>query len=107
MESAPSPFQGIKEYPDDPWRADVTIDRISSATFAYDQSSGEIIRAGVFVDSPSLDIPEVQFIGINRLKNAEARALAYFKSKAAREAAKNSVAPGTQYDLDLGDQTLH
>lgn len=107
MESAPTPFQGIKEYTGNPWRADVTIDSISSATFVYEPSTGKITRTGEFVDSPSLDIPEVQFIGINRLKNAEARALAYFKSKAAREAAKNAVAPGTQYDLDLGDQTLH
>ena len=106
MEGIPTPSERIKPYQNDPNRIEVVIDRQSSASFAFNPETKEIVQTGVSVDASSLDISPEQFIGPSRLRNAQERAREYFASRplAVEEPAP---APGTQYELDLGDQTLH
>ena len=106
MEGIPTPAERIKPYQNDPNRIEVIIDRQSSASFAFDPETKEVVQTGISVDTSSLDITPEQFVGPNRLRNAQERAREYFASRppVAEEPAPE---PGTQYELDLGDQTLH
>jgi len=104
MEQAPSERYIVTSYPDKPFRAEVKIGNSGIATFAYDPKTKELIRTGLFVHS-AIDIPGEDFIGRGPLKNAAERARKHFEALQAQEKLETSTKP--QYELDLGDQTLH
>lgn len=105
MESAPSSFDRIKPYKGDPSRIEVVIDRQSSATFAFNPETKQVVQTGVSVDASSLDIPPEQFIGASRLRQAAERARKYFETRPIAQKPEASV--GSQYELDLEDETRH
>lgn len=105
LESFPTNNYKIKQNASDPMRIEVVIDRDSSVSFAYNPETKSVIRTGISIHTSSLDISEEQFIGPSRLKNAANRAAKYFSEHPIVE--KSDIPLGSQYELNLDDQTLH